>query len=509
MRNQIALIDTNIIIHRETINDLHDGIGLLFKRLQLMGYTIAYHEITYQEIMKYHDEQVRKAINIKLQNYSSINESSMIRDIDIVNMLNRDRDHNSKNDTLLLNEVVEGRVDILITQDKGIHGKAMQLEIQDQVYTIDSFLEKTQFHFQDSIEYKALKIQRKPFKKIDINDPFFNSLRDDYNDFNKWFLRKSEEIAYVYFDEEKIIGFLYIKYEPPSENYSDITPYFRPCHRLKIGTFKVTFNGMKLGERFLKVVFDNAIHYKVDEVYVTMFGATAGQEGLLRFLEKFGFIKHGVKKTTIDRDELVYIRPMCGSGVDHTNPMTYFPYIMRSSKAFLVSIHKDFHTRLFPDSLLRGEKAQEITEDKAYQYAIIKSYISRSFETGLKCGDVILFYRCGEFPAEHRSVVTTVGVVLRVYSNIKTEKDLIRITRGKTVLKEKEISSLMKKIPHPFVIEFLYCKSLKKRLTRKELLAMEVIRNRDDRIVIYPIPFKKIEEVLIRSEDDNYIIDKA
>ena len=36
-----------------------------------------------------------------------------------------------------------------------------------------------------------------------------------------------------------ILGFLYLKTEDESENYSDITPVFKPMRRLKVGTFKV------------------------------------------------------------------------------------------------------------------------------------------------------------------------------------------------------------------------------------------------------------------------------
>jgi hypothetical protein len=46
---------------------------------------------------------------------------------------------------------------------------------------------------------------------------------------------------------------------------------FTPKKRLKIGTLKVELNGFKLGERLLKVVFDNALVQRVDEIYVTIF----------------------------------------------------------------------------------------------------------------------------------------------------------------------------------------------------------------------------------------------
>jgi hypothetical protein len=38
----------------------------------------------------------------------------------------------------------------------------------------------------------------------------------------------------------------------------DITPIFEMKRRLKIGTFKVNSTGFRLGERFLKIIFDTA-----------------------------------------------------------------------------------------------------------------------------------------------------------------------------------------------------------------------------------------------------------
>ena len=53
-----------------------------------------------------------------------------------------DSNINDSIDTVLLNEVYVGRFDILITEDKKIHNKAKLLNIQNKVFTIDSFLEK-------------------------------------------------------------------------------------------------------------------------------------------------------------------------------------------------------------------------------------------------------------------------------------------------------------------------------------------------------------------------------
>lgn len=107
---------------------------------------------------------------------------------------------------------------------------------------------------------------------IDVNDPFFDTFRPAYKDFEKWFARKSDEEAYICrSDKNDIIGFLYLKTEDESENYTNIISTFTPKRRLKVVTFKVEASGFRLGERFVKIIFDNAIARNLDEVYVTLF----------------------------------------------------------------------------------------------------------------------------------------------------------------------------------------------------------------------------------------------
>ena len=83
--------------------------------------------------------------------------------------------------------------------------------------------------------------------------------------------KKSQEDAYVCYLGDSLKAFLYLKQENEDENYSNIVPILPPKRRLKIGTFKVAMNGLKLGERFLKIAFDNAVNmnatialYKLD-----------------------------------------------------------------------------------------------------------------------------------------------------------------------------------------------------------------------------------------------------
>lgn len=83
---------------------------------------------------------------------------------------------------------------------------------------------------------------------------------------------------------------MYLKVE--NEKY-DFEPLFFPRIRLKIGTFKITETGHKMEERFLKIIFDNALLNKVDEIYVTIFENDEDKTKLINILEKYGLVIEG------------------------------------------------------------------------------------------------------------------------------------------------------------------------------------------------------------------------
>ena len=147
-----------------------------------------------------------------------------------------------------------------------------------------------------------LSVKQEYFGAIEISDPFFDSFKEDYPGFEKWFNKKSEEIAYTCRSDEGLTAFLYVKREDQDEFYSDITPLFAQKRRLKIGTFKVIHNGFKLGEPSLKIIFDNALLNKVDEIYVTIYDRTDEQTRLIDLLKTFGFVRHGVKTHENDNE---------------------------------------------------------------------------------------------------------------------------------------------------------------------------------------------------------------
>ena len=135
-------------------------------------------------------------------------------------------------------------------------------------------------------------IEYKKFSSINIDDPFFDSLKEDYLGFKDWFKRKADKYAYVLYGEDNLLqGFLYLKDES-DEVDNKIAPIMEIQKRLKVGTFKIDAHRTRLGEKFIKKIMDTAIYGGYKEAYVTIYPK---HSGLVNLLKKYGFAVYGFK----------------------------------------------------------------------------------------------------------------------------------------------------------------------------------------------------------------------
>ena len=468
------LLDTNILIHREAAIVVMENIGVLFNWLDRLGHEKCVHPASVAEIKKHQDERIRRSFLTKLASYQLIQHPAPLHPQVQALGHELDRTENGRIDTVIINELFCDRVDYLISEDRGVARKAERLGIADRLFTVDAFLEKATAENPGFADYKVLAVKKEHFGDVNLPDPFFDSFRRDYPGFDKWFNRKAEEPAYICRDNDTIVAFLYLKLEGEREPYPDIAPAFRPKRRLKIGTMKVELNGYKIGERFLKIVFDNAIRQHVDEVYVTIFERTLEQQRLVGLLRDFGFVQAGVKRNPFG-DELVLARDLTPA-FNAQDPKLTFPFVSGSGRTFIVPIYPEYHTELLPDSILKTESPKDFVEHSPHRNAIRKVYISRSIFRALQPGDTVIFYRTGGY---YQGVATSIGVVDKVIRNIANEEQFIRLCRKRSVFTDDELRKHWNYNPRnrPFIVEFLYAYAFPKRPNLASLIENHVIRD--------------------------------
>ena len=497
------LIDTNIIIHREANRVYNEDIGILFNWLDKLKFDKCVHPLSIEEISGHQDAIVVKTMKIKIANYNLLKTVSADDQL-ITKIRQSDKSRNDFIDTSILNEVYNKRVDYLITEDRGIHRKANFLGCSEKVFKIDAFLEKCIAENPELKNYQVLAVKKEYFGNINLNDVFFDSFKQDYTEFGNWFNKKADNISYICVTDGDVKAFLYLKQEDNNEIYNDIQPSFPQKKRLKIGTFKVTSTGYKLGERFLKVIFDNALQYNVEEIYVTIFNKRDEQLRLIYLLEDWGF-KHWGTKTTDNGIEQVFVRD-CKPLPNIQQPKLTFPSVSKNTTKWIVPIYPEYHTELFPDSILNNESPQNFTENEPYRNAIKKVYISRSINRNLNSGDLVLFYRTG---GHYAGVVSTIGVVDNIETNIRDENHFIELCRKRSVFDNTELKKYWNwnKNNRPFVVNFLYIDSFPMpKVNLKKLRGLNIIQNAPRGFE--PLSDAKFKLILKEARaDESYIID--
>ena len=309
-------------------------------------------------------------------------------------------------------------------------------------------------------ERRPMDLQVQRFSDINLNDSFFDSLRASYPEFNEWYNKKAAAgaTAYCYYVDNELKDFLYLKIE--EEELSDLTPALPAKKRLKVGTFKVDNEDRHTtrGERFMKKIMDKAIAEDVDEIYVTMF-PTEELQGLIRMFEKFGFSHIADKPHEGGNAEYVLIKDMTTHVDDFKLDYTFVK--KASSNKYVLSIVPEFHTHLFPDSILKNEKKYDLIQDVSETNSIYKIYLCWMQGTrNLKAGDKLIIYRTSdeEGKAYYRSVCTSVCTVCEVktYRDFENEEEFIKYTNRYSVFKEHELRRWYKNKNYFIVIKMVY-----------------------------------------------------
>lgn len=362
----------------------------------------------------------------------------------------------------------------------------------------------------NNLKYRPMDLQVKRFSDIDLNDPFFDSLRASYPEFDEWYHKKAVagDTAYCYYINDELKDFLYLKIE--KEKLADIEPVLPAKKRLKVGTFKVENNNRHTirGERFMKKIMDMAIAKDVDEIYVTMF-PTAELQGLIRMFEKFGFSHVANKPHENGTEEYVLLKDMR----KHVNDIKLdYPFVKKAgSGKYVLSIVPEYHTHLFPDSILKNEQKYDLIQDVSETNSIYKIYICWMRNVRyLKEGDKLVIYRTSDYKgsAMYRSVCTSVCTVCEVktFGDFADEEAFVTYTNRYSVFEEHELRNWYKTKKHFTVIKMVYNIAFTKKVINKVM--KEQVGLNPNYWGFFKLTDAQFDKLLELGEiDERYIID--
>lgn len=460
------LLDTNLLIYREDHSVIDDKVLELTKILYDSNkYKIVVHPMTIEDISHIKDSNDREIFYSKVKIYETIERPPKATE-NFNNLVGCSKLPNDLIDNNLLYAVYRDCVSYLITNDNKLKNKAQKININDRVLGIEDAINKFK-----PLEEKVIRtpafINYEYLYNVELEDEFFDSLKVDYKGFEIWYKKKSREGNKAYitrYPNNKIGSFLMLKVEDENEDYSRFKEPFKKGLRLKVATFKVANTGNKIGESYIKIIINEALKNKVDEIYVTVFEK---QEALIKLFSEYGFVQ---KTTQITEkadgsfeEELVLVKSM--------NDNTYPNFDWSNKNAFIVPIQQQYHEMLFPESETSTQLSfGDLQGVNSYANTIKKAYICKAQTQQIKPGDILLFYA-----SENKRSITTIGIVDNVFSNFTTPEDLYAMAIKRTVYSLQEIKSNF--AYNSKLILFKYYRTLKKPITYNSLIETKLLKN--------------------------------
>lgn len=429
------LIDTNVVISSEPVatGDVERAtrLSLDLARLASGGHQLLVHPTLPDEIGHDRDEHRRQVRLELIRRYPTLDhppapQPALEDELGVPTVGSHDwYDHQ------LLAAVAGNAVHGLITQDDGIHRKARRLGLSSSVYTLADAVALL-----DALALKPAdfipSVDHRFMYEVDLTDPFFDSLRADY-DFDQWFSSKAREGRKAFVidgPEGEIAGLCIVKEDDDEPQLGGrIT---------KVCTFKVgeEFKGSRYGELLLKAML-NHVHGRCDALWVT---AYPRQVELIAMLEAFGFRDHGYQATgerrmvkTLTPGHLG--EPALGPLAHH---VAYGPpaLLIEPDQTFVIPIQPHFHSSLFPEA--PGEQFT-LLAPPPHGNALRKAYLCHANVRQMRPGATLLFYRSGD-----RRAVTTIGVLED--SLVSQDQDAILTLVGtRTVYSATQVSEMSAK----------------------------------------------------------------
>ncbi len=436
------LIDTNILIPLEDTGRMLDpSLAKMRKLSEQNGHVLYIHPVQREDIHRDRDENRRRIVLSRLDQYQSIPAPPSLSEKDIQDYGWSQNNERDRVDNLLLHALCRGAIHLFVTDDKKIHTKAKAVQIQEKVHRADQFLRFLESQSENEESIPPLGIQDNHLHEFDVQQEFFNSLRDDYPQFNEWYLCKANELRKAWnVNDKEILHAICIYKEEFSPTITD-DEYSLDGVALKLCTFKVgeKMRGRKLGERLLFSAFKYASSLSTPISYVYLHIHGQEHEKLVSLCEDYGFEYVGKYEGRDDTYVKKMLKPTLKT--DNISPLDYaikyYPHYLNSEdiNKFIVPIRPEYHDDLFPDISLyfaAGLFRNDPNQYNSQSNTIKKAYICHSNITQIKPGDLLFFYRTHD-----RKSVECVGIVEQAEHEFDVDKVLSLVSKRTVYSKEK------------------------------------------------------------------------
>ncbi|MXW23979.1 MAG: GNAT family N-acetyltransferase [Chloroflexi bacterium] len=404
---QRFLLDANVLIPLEPTRpadvewDTPLAVGIV-ERASRLGFHLLVHPQTIRELASDPDPSRRITRRVLLDKYQELADPPEVDHVEGV-LGATTPGSNDWVDHNLLAAVAADAVHYLITNDDGIHRKARRLGLApDRVLTIAD-ARALLGTLVNSPQRPPPQVTTRALHSLHRDDPIFESLHEDYPDFDGWFGRVSRQGREAWVIESLESGYAGICIWKADDDEFGLGGKV-----MKVSTFKVSeeHRGRRYGELLFKALFNELHVNRYDHVWLTVFDRHAQ---LIAMAEDFGFERLPART---ELGELVMVKRLTPTDETLRDPLDYHrrfgppavhPSLPRSG-VYVIPIQPRYHGRLFPDH--PGEPPRFLPDNDPFGNALRKAYLSQSVIAPLPPGATILFYRSDDWQA-----ISAVGVV--------------------------------------------------------------------------------------------------
>jgi len=433
------LLDTNIFIPLEDSSKvLDESLSSLVKLANEHNHHLLVHPASKDDIDRDTNQPRRKITLSRINKYPQLESPPDLSSDDLKKLGLSQLKDNDRVDNLILFALYRNSVDLLVTEDRGMHKKAINLGLTERIHYIQQASELLKnLHAKSFVDLPS--IQDIPTHKLDITDHFFDSLRDDYPPFDRWFIEKccrSGRHAWAYrdnHDHPKAICIYNVENNPivSDDNMA------LPGRVLKLCTFKVgeEVRGRKIGELFLKAAFQYSSDNRLEYIYLTI--KPDKRPYLEDMVKEYGFTHY----SNYNGDR-VFVKQHPTNPVNASLPpleyhIRYFPHFKcgRKVKKYIIPIQPQFHRMLFPEA----QKQRSIFSPESMGNAIKRAYLCHARIKNLEAGDIILFYRSRDVMA-----ITSLGVIESVHDLDDLDR-IVPLVSKRTVYSFEDLTNMAAK----------------------------------------------------------------
>ena len=322
-------------------------------------------------------------------------------------------------------------VDYVVSEDHGLHKVCRRLGLEDRCLSLLATLDLLGSE-RTVIPSAPPAVEAVAAHQLVSDDSIFDGLRAEYPSFDEWLDRcKREHRRAWVIHLPGISGYAGIAIVNPENR--EWTNARNPT--LKICTFKISerATGGKLGELLLRAVFDFAHENRMETLFIETFPK---QGALLRLLHQFGFEVEHEKPGT---KELMLRKRMSPVNTEdeRLNPSEFArkfgPFSVKWSQTtgFVIPIEPRFYALLFPELEPQGVL---MPGSESFGNTLIKAYLCRAQTRSIRPGDLVFFYRSGDWQA-----IGTAGVIEQTLSS-DSEVKMAEFLRKRTVYQQQDIA---------------------------------------------------------------------